>query len=240
MRRLALALLLMAGLAVWAMGDEDDYSFGTVAHFKDFPEFQRGLDPAAALGGGLLEERVDPYTGKLSLRLRLPGIPFSQGGAFEPALSYSGNLWGYRTPGIGKFTLDGELRRDPVQPDELDIPDHRLADYWGNDAWVRFSPIGRPHAQPGWTLATGGVYTEYVAGAKPIGGVEELCFGAVAAVEKKYFITPAGTSHALVDLATSGRPFFTTPFGQFNWTPPAPVCDRQCRTGVPSPTSAAT
>jgi len=213
---LALAGLLWGGGAVRAQ--EQEYEFGVVPYLKNYPEFKRGPDPWANLSG-TVQENVDLYGGKLNLSLALPGLPWSETAGFAPVLRYSSNVWSYRQPLNLSLTVGGE-RSEPGEPFEPDTPDYKFPDYWGNDAWTRFSPIGRPHAMPGWTLAVGGVYTEVTFGTGAIGSTAELCFRPL--VEQRYFVSPDGAAHLLVDLETDNRPFFTWLGGALDVTDPSP------------------
>jgi len=213
--------LLGSGLAQ----DPARYEFGVVPFFKNYPEFKRGADPYANLSG-TVQENVDLYSGKLNVSFQLPGIPWSETAAFAPVLLYNSNIWSYCAPVSSKFEVGGDLQKaGPLPPPDINKPDFKLPDYWGNDAWVRFSPIGRPHAMPGWTLTTGGVYTEYIKAAAPLDslGFPADCLKWV--MEKKYFIAPDGSSHLLVELETSSRPYF----GLLGVTAPETLCTTSCQ-----------
>jgi hypothetical protein len=190
--------LLLGFVSLVSAQDPARYEFGVVPYFKNYPEFKRGADPYANLSG-TVQENVDLYSGKLNVSFQLPGIPWSETTAFAPVLLYNSSIWSYASPAYGKFEVGGDLQKGgALPPPDINKPDFKLPDYWGNDAWVRFSPIGRPHALPGWTLTTGGVYTEFVKAAGPIDGLSfpPTCLEAV--MEKKYFIAPDGSSHLLV------------------------------------------
>ena len=200
---LALAGLLLGGGAVRAQ----EYEFGVVPYFKNYPEFKRGPDPWANLSG-TVQENVDLYGGKLNLSLALPGLPWSETAAFAPVLRYSSNIWSYRQPLNMSLTIGGERSEPEEWPYDPRWPQYKYPDYWGNDAWTRFSPIGRPHAMPGWTLAIGGVYTEVTVGRGAIGDLIAGC-AYYPMMEKRHFVSPDGASHLLVDLEADNRPFFT-------------------------------
>ncbi|HNU02378.1 MAG TPA: hypothetical protein PKM55_16980, partial [Acidobacteriota bacterium] len=201
------------------IAQDSQYEFGVVPFFKNYPEFKRGFDPYADLSG-TVQENVDRYSGKLSLTFQLPGIPWSETTAFAPVLHYTSNVWSYRQSYGDKFLVGGlnKMGEPPPQepPFDYERPQVKFPDYWGNDAWVRFSPIGRPHAMPGWTLAVGGVYTEFVKSAEEIGSTGETNHYKTW-VEKKIFVSPDGTPHVMLDVETRGRPFMT---GAFFTTPP--------------------
>jgi len=218
-RLIVLLFILLSCLFMNQLLRADDPVYGIVSFIKHYPEFKRGYDPWADFSG-TVQENVDAYTGKLALTYQLPGIPFSETAAFSPTLMYNSNIWSISTPSWQIHIEGGELKnpldlgtkdQTPIEPPERpEVLKSKIANYYDNDAWLRFSLIGQPHNMPGWSLPIGGVYTERTEVSTPIGlGGNQECANPIPTVmTKKYFIAPDGSSHVLVDLATNCRPVY--------------------------------
>jgi|GEM_PF-1097671 len=197
----------------------EDLEFGVVSAIKNYPEFKRGFDPWANFSG-TVQESVDSYTGKLTLTFQLPGIPFSEKAAFAPTLMYNSNIWGIRQPSWQTGISGGEFKvahssgeKDdpppPLQEERPEVYQLKVPEYFGNDSWLRFSPIGQPHNMPGWSLPLGGIYTERTKVFEYIGSAISNCeFNAATFMTKKYFVSTDGSTHLLVDLQTNCRPTY--------------------------------
>ncbi len=200
----------MTGGLCLAQGLPD--TFGTTTYLKQYPEYQRGYDPWANLSG-TLQENVDLYSGKLNLTFPLPTIPWSATKAFGPVLLYNSNVWARSESvslciggeSVAAKSPDIQFQDFPVQ-ERPELPNVYFPEYYCNDSWVRFSPIGKPHAMPGWTLTVGGVYTEYTSHPETTPYLEASF---ARTVKKKYFVAPDGSSHLLVDFETNCRPYFS-------------------------------
>lgn len=210
----------------------EQQELGLTNLFRQYPEFRRGIDPYANLSG-TLQENVDTYSGKLTIRFPLPSIPWSATTSFCLPLTYSSNVWSF-----------SELGRPRARGGELDLSAASFVkgsttdivarpDFFDNDSFTRFSLTGNPHSLPGWTLAVGGVYTEFVAGTNPIGLAGQYtseCYR--TRMEKKYFVSPDGSTHLLVDTKTGNRPYWglqSSPTGDDENLLTTPTCTFSCK-----------
>jgi len=217
------ALFIIFFLASPLLAEENEmYNFALSSYIKEYPQFKRGFDPWADLSG-TVQENVDLYTGKLNLTFQLPGIPFSESRAFSPTLMYNSNVWGYDVPFSQTSIYGGDIFLSDYsggdEPEDGETPwkpvvNTKLPNFFDHDLWMRFSPVGQPHNMPGWSLPIGGVYTEYTETAIPISMfIDSLQCESVndvpqTVVEKKYFVSPNGSRHLLVDMSTNCRPFY--------------------------------
>lgn len=211
--QIVLRLALLALFSTFIAGQTAE-EFGIVRQLKNYPEYKRGVDPWTNLSG-TLQENVDTYSGKLNITYNLPGIPWSETSSFSPVLRYNSNIWSYAAP-LARMTVGGVTGKmgTLIPWDHADVLEKgspiKVAEYWSNDAWMRFSYIGRPHNMPGWSLAIGGVYTEYSINTSPVGyspGEDRCDFNGKPRMERKYFVAPDGSSHLLVDTETHCRPY---------------------------------
>lgn len=126
----------------------------------------------------------------------------------EQRLELSAILWG-QVPGWRPQQDGRTAAREP--PFDYERPQVKFPDYWGNDAWSSVQPHRATHAMPGWTLAVGGVYTEFVKSAEEIGSTGEDQSLQDMGGEKNIRVARRDTPRD-AGCGNGGRPFMTGAF----------------------------